>query len=126
MHALLSPPMSVPAAVIVQSTQVWVASSHAGVAPVQADLSVEVHCPQAPVGRHTGPALPAPPQSASLRHAMQSPREVSHTGVMPVQSEWFEIEHWPQVPPGWHTGPALPGPLQSVSLRQGPQVPLLR
>ena len=123
-------------------TQRLVVASHAGVAPVQADVLASVHCTQRPALRpsvaHAGVA---PEQSVAelARHGRHTRRAVSHTGIAPAQSallvqpthEFVAVSHTPERQSALATQgtqrPALgpvtahartPGSVQSAALAQ--------
>jgi hypothetical protein len=78
----------------VQGTHVALATSQAGVAPMQRLAFVAEQTPQAPDAWHAGVA---PPQSPSLPHARQMCVAVLQTGVAPPHCA-FEV-HGTQIPP---------------------------
>jgi hypothetical protein len=121
----------------IQGTQVALATSHTGVAPVQRIALVAEQTPHAPPGWHAGVAPlhslspaharhvcvaalqtgVAPPHCALEVHATQTPVGVKQTGVAPPHAERFVAEHWPHAPPGWQAGVAPPHSLSPAHAR---------
>jgi hypothetical protein len=92
LHTGVAPPQL---ALDVHGTQVAVATSQAGVAPVHLLALVAEQIPHAPPGWQAGVA---PPQSVSPPQARQACVAVLHTGVVPPH--WAFDVHGTHVPPG--------------------------
>jgi hypothetical protein len=123
----------------VQGTQVALAVSQAGVAPLHLVAFVAEHCPQAPLPWHAGVALghsesPAqarqvwlvvlqtgvePPHWALEVQGTHVPVPVKHTGVAPEHWAVFVAEHCAHAPLAWQAGVDPP---HSPSLAQARQV----
>jgi len=119
-------------------TQVAVATSQAGVAPLQRVVFVAEQIPHAPLDWHAGVAPPqslSPPQArqvcvAALQigvvplhcafdtHGTHTPPAVKQTGVAPPHCEPLVAEHCPHDPDGWQAGVAPPHSLSPVHARQ--------
>lgn len=92
------------------ATQVFVAASQSGVAPVQALARIAVQRTHAPELAHTGRLIG---QSASVAQARQAREAMSQTGVSPVHAASFAQ---PKAPPFGATTPIWPAvaPVQPV------------
>jgi len=122
----------------VHGTQLAVATSHAGVAPVHLLVLVAEQTPQAPDAWQAGVAPPhslspaqerqvcvarlqtgvVPPHCAFEVQGTQVPAPALQTGVAPAQSEALLAEHCPHAPDGWQAGVLPPQSASAAQARQ--------